>query len=73
MHRYYVATVNENHRDTLSGTSHALEFYRSDQLADLADLNVHPHTTGALTSGSPAQTSPTFLRSLFRWLFRAIS
>ncbi len=66
MYRYYVATVKKIIGIRFPVPVIALQFYRSDQLADVADLNLQPHTTGA-----PAQTSPTFLRSLFRWLFRA--
>jgi len=66
MHPYYVATVKKIIGIRFPVPVIVLQFYRSDQLADLADLNLQPHTTAA-----PAQTSPTFLRSLFRWLFHA--
>jgi hypothetical protein len=66
MHPYYVATVKKIIGIRFPVPVIVLQFYRSDQLADLADLNLQPHTTT-----SSAQTSPTFLRSLFRWLFRA--
>jgi hypothetical protein len=73
VHPYYVATVTKIIGIRFPVPVIALEFYRSDQLADLADRNLQPHPSGApaQTSEAPAQTSPTFLRSLFRWLFRA--
>ena len=66
MHRYNVATVKKIIGIRFPVPIIALQLYRSDQLSDLADLNLQPNTAAA-----PAQTSPNFLRSLFHWLFRA--
>ena len=47
MNRYYVATVKKIIGIRFPVPVIALQFYRSDQLADLADLNLQPNTTGA--------------------------
>jgi hypothetical protein len=76
-YNYYVATVDKIIGIHFPVPVIVVQFYRPDQLADIADLNLQTQTTAALaqtqTTAALAQTSPGFLRSLFGWLFRATS
>jgi hypothetical protein len=71
-YNYYVATVDRIIGIHFPVPVIVVQFYRPDQLADIADLNVDLDLQ-TQTTATLAQTSPGFLRSLFGWLFRATS